>query len=209
MTQAEFTNLSLNSNISSTAIVAIDSSIAKSAKIWNYTQIRENVTIGESTIIGSFVYIDSNVRIGRNCKIQNRAMVYDPAEIQNGVFIGPGAILTNDHNPRAVKVNGEIKLEGDWAKEGVVIEKGASIGAGAICIAPVRIGAWAFVGAGAVVTKSVPAFAIVVGCPAKQIGWVGRHGIRLIKVSEDMYVCPKTKAKYKFLNGSLEELDYK
>lgn len=208
MTNAGITNVSLNSNISSTATVAKDSSIARSVKIWNYAQIRENVTIGDSTIIGSYVYIDSNVRIGSNCKIQNRAMVYDPAEIQNGVFIGPGAIITNDHNPRAVQANGEIKVAGDWTKENVVIEEGASIGAGAICIAPVRIGAWAFVGAGAVVTKNVPAFAVVVGSPAKQIGWVGRFGIRLTKFSEDTYVCPKSNAKYRVLNGLLEEMDY-
>ena len=207
MTKAGTTNSSLNPKISSTATVAADSSVAKSAKIWNYAQIRENVTIGDFTIIGSYVYIDSNVSVGSNCKIQNRAMVYEPAVIHNGVFIGPGAILTNDHNPRAVQANGEIKSSDDWIKEGVVIEEGASIGAGAICIAPVRIGAWALVGAGAVVTRSIPAFAVVVGNPAKQIGWVGRLGIRLLKISDDMYQCPKTNAKYRILNGLLEELD--
>jgi UDP-2-acetamido-3-amino-2,3-dideoxy-glucuronate N-acetyltransferase len=192
---------------SDSATISESASIASSAKIWEYSQIRENVIIGENTIVGSYVYIDSNVQIGRNCKIQNRALLYHPAKIHDGVFIGPGVILTNDHNPRAIQENETLKSEDDWEKEGVVIEKGASVGAGAICIAPVLIGSWALVGAGAVVTKNVPPFAIVLGNPAKQIGWVGRHGFQLLKISEDIYECPKTLVRYKALNGELEELE--
>ena len=114
--------------------------------------------------------------------------------------------MTNDHNPRAIQENEMLKSEGDWAKEGVVIEKGASVGAGAICIAPILIGSWALVGAGAVVTKNVPPYAIVFGNPARQVGWVGKHGYQLLKISEDVYECPKTMIRYKVLNGKLEEL---
>ena len=207
MTKAAGTGEALRAHVSESASVSKSASIAVSAKIWNYAQIRENVVIGENTIIGSYVYVDTNVQIGNNCKIQNRALLYEPAKICDGVFIGPGVILTNDHNPRAVQANEVLKSEDDWAKEGVVIEKGASIGAGAICIAPVQIGSWSLVGAGAVVTKNVPAFAVVIGNPAKQIGWVGKFGIRLIKISEEIYQCPETKAKYMMVNGELDELD--
>ena len=191
--------------INPSASVSGSSSIAATAKIWNFAQIRENVVIGDHTVIGSYVYVDSNVEIGKNCKIQNGALIYDPAKIQDGVFIGPGVILTNDHNPRAVQANESLKSEADWVKEGVVVEFGASVGAGAICIAPIRIGAWALVGAGSVITKSVPAFALVVGNPAKQIGWVGKHGLKLNKISEDTFECPKTLVRYKVVNGLLEE----
>lgn len=192
--------------VSPLASVSGSASIGASAKVWNYSQIRENVVIGNHTIIGSYVYVDSNVQIGDNCKIQNGALLYEPASIQDGVFIGPGVILTNDHNPRAVQINESIKSDIDWVKEGVVIEKGASIGAGAICIAPIRIGSWALVGAGSVLTKSVPAFALVVGNPAKQIGWVGRHGLKLNKISEDIFECPKTMMRYRLVNDLLKEM---
>ena len=192
--------------ISDSAAISPAAIISLSSKIWNYAQIRENAVIGENSIIGSYVYVDANVHIGNNCKIQNRALLYESTKIGDGVFIGPGVILTNDHNPRAVQVNEAIKSEADWVKEGVVIEKGASIGAGAICIAPVRIGAWALVGAGAVVTKNVPAFALVAGIPARQIGWVGRFGTRLNKISEGIYECPETLLRYEVQNNVLYEM---
>ena len=207
MTKVAANGEALNPFMSDSATVSERASIASSAKIWDYSQIRDNVVIGENTIIGSYVYIDSNVHIGSNCKIQNRALLYHPAEIHDGVFIGPGVILTNDHNPRAIQANETLKSQDDWKKEGVVIGKGASVGAGAICIAPVQIGSWALVGAGAVVTRNVPAFAIVLGNPAKQIGWVGKHGLRLLKISEDVYECPETLVRYKVLDGELEELE--
>jgi UDP-2-acetamido-3-amino-2,3-dideoxy-glucuronate N-acetyltransferase len=193
--------------VSFSASVSDAASIAPSAKVWDYSQIREHVVIGENTIIGSYVYVDTNVQIGNNCKIQNRALIYEPARIYDGVFIGPGAILTNDHNPRAVQINGSLKSEVDWEKEGVVIEEGASIGAGAICIAPIRVGSWSLVGAGSVLTKNVPAHALIVGNPGKRIGWVGKHGLKLLQISKDTFECPKTKLRYKVVGDVLEELD--
>jgi UDP-2-acetamido-3-amino-2,3-dideoxy-glucuronate N-acetyltransferase len=178
----------------------------KSVTIWSYVQIREDAEIGDNTIIGSYVYIDSKVRIGKNCKIQNRALLYQPAEIAEGVFIGPGVVLTNDNYPRAINSDGTIKSGTDWKKEGVTISKGASIGAGAICVAPVKIGEWALVGAGAVVTNDVPSFAVVVGNPARIVGWVGREGYPLIEVSKDLFQCPKSLDKYKLLRGVLQRM---
>jgi UDP-3-O-[3-hydroxymyristoyl] glucosamine N-acyltransferase len=132
--------------------ISKDAIISPTARIWDFSQIRENARIGANSIIGSYVYIDVNVLIGDNCKVQNRALIYDPSIIHDGVFIGPGAILTNDKNPRAIQKSGGIKQSSDWEKVGVEVFEGASIGSGAICIAPVKIGKWALVGAGAVVT---------------------------------------------------------
>ena len=201
---------SLNSRvrveISESASVSLHASLGPSVKIWNYSQIREGAAIGENTIIGSHVYIDSRVQIGMNCKIQNGALLYEPSVIEDGVFIGPGVILTNDRNPRATMINGKLKTEENWNKVGVTIEQGASIGAGAVCIAPLRIGSWALVGAGAVVTKDVLPYALVTGNPAQQIGWVGRYGFQLKEISENVYQCPASKEKYLFAQGKLSEL---
>jgi UDP-2-acetamido-3-amino-2,3-dideoxy-glucuronate N-acetyltransferase len=209
MTAISSKDESLSVFVSDSAAISAHTKFASSVKIWNFAQIRENVTIGHNSIIGSYVYIDSNVQIGNNCKIQNRALIYEPAKIEDGVFIGPGAILTNDRNPRSVQANGDLKSINDWTKVGVVIEMGASIGAGAICIAPIHIGSWAMVGAGAVVTKDVPAFAVVVGNPARQIGWVGKNGNLLQNVGENEYRCTETMVRYIVSNGELEELEIK
>lgn len=192
--------------ISSSADVSELSLISTDAIVWNFSQIRENAVIGDNSIIGSYAYIDANVQIGANCKIQNRALIYDPAKIHDGVFIGPGVILTNDKNPRSVSPSGNLKGKTEWEKVGVVIFEGASIGSGAICIAPVIIGKWATVGAGSVVTKDVKNYALVVGNPARQIGWVSPSGVRLAQLSDGMYQCPKTLARFKQVNDELHEI---
>jgi acetyltransferase-like isoleucine patch superfamily enzyme len=169
--------------------------------IWAWSHVRENAEIGDNVIIGERVYIGSRVTIGKKSKIQNGAQIYDPASIEEGVFIGPGVILTNDKYPRAIGVNGEPKLANDWMKVGVKVCRGASIGAGAICVAPVQIGEWAFVTAGSVVVKDVPNFALVAGAPANQIGWVGKSGHRLVSGPNRSYICPQTNEIY-ILNES-------
>jgi len=187
-------------------LISASANIASSAKIWGFTQIRDNVIVGNNTIIGSYVYLDSNVSIGNNCKIQNRALIYDPAKIHDGVFIGPGVILTNDKNPRAISTSGELKSKDDWVKVGVEILEGASIGAGATCIAPVTVGKWALVGAGSVVLKNVKDFALVVGNPARQVGWVGPSGVPLKQISNSIYECPKTLTRFEVVNAELHEI---
>ena len=166
--------------ISDDALVAGDASIGDGTQVWNLVQIRERARIGAECIIGRGAYIGIGVRVGDHCKIQNNALVYDPAVIGDGVFIGPGAILTNDRLPRAISPLGELKRADDWDPVGVMIETGASIGAGAVCVAPVRIGAWAMVAAGSVVVRDVPDHALVAGNPARQIGWIGRDGQRMV-----------------------------
>jgi acetyltransferase-like isoleucine patch superfamily enzyme len=189
-----------NASVSAAAI------LKDGVSVWDFSQVRENAVIGDNSIIGSYAYIDANVRIGTNCKIQNRALIYDPAIIHDGVFIGPGAILTNDKNPRSVSTAGQIKGASDWEKTGVEIFEGASIGAGAICIAPVTIGRWAVVGAGSVVSKDVTDHALVVGNPGRQVGWVGYAGVRLKELSENIFQCPKTLTKFELIKFELHEM---
>jgi acetyltransferase-like isoleucine patch superfamily enzyme len=191
--------------IAQNASVSDAAKLSENASIWDFAQVRENATIGKNTIIGSYAYIDANVQIGNNCKVQNRALIYDPAIIHDGVFIGPGAILTNDKNPRSISSSGEVKSANDWDKVGVEVLQGAAIGSGAICVAPVRIGKWALVGAGAVVTKDVKDYALVVGNPARQIGWVGRAGKQLETVDGQHFKCPILGNEYQVVNGNLVE----
>jgi acetyltransferase-like isoleucine patch superfamily enzyme len=184
-----------------TAIVAESASIGDGAKIWDYARIRENVTLGENVIIGSYVYVGAGITVGRNTKIQNNAQIYEPAVINAGVFIGPGVIFTNDHNPRAVNPDRSQKSASDWQQAGVVVNQGASIGAGSVCVGPVQIGEWAMVGAGSVVIDNVSNYALVVGVPAKQIGWVGKSGVKLIEQSPKTFKCPLSGDLYN-LEGS-------
>jgi UDP-2-acetamido-3-amino-2,3-dideoxy-glucuronate N-acetyltransferase len=189
----------------SSAEVDERATIGSGSHIWNFAQIREGATIGPNSIIGRAAFIDANVNVGADCKIQNNALIYSPAVIADGVFIGPGAILTNDLNPRAISETGALKSAADWKVQRVEVLYGASIGAGAICVAPVIIGSWAMVGAGAVVIKNVPDFALVVGNPAKQIGWVGKSGSKLDKSKdqENKFICPVTKNEYLEESGKL------
>jgi UDP-2-acetamido-3-amino-2,3-dideoxy-glucuronate N-acetyltransferase len=177
--------------------------IGRGTKIWEYSKIRENSVIGSNCNLGRNVYIGPGVRIGDQVKIQNNALIYEPAVIEDAVFIGPGVIFTNDLHPRAINEDRSTKNESDWTKQAVVVRSGASIGAGAICVAPVTIGKWSMVAAGSVVVQEVPNFALIAGIPAKQIGWVGKSGEKLIKEDVHIYSCPKTGNKYKLVNPEL------
>ena len=170
--------------------------VSGTASVWANSHIRSGATVGEECVIGAGVYVGPGVHIGRRSKVQNGAQIYEPASIEIGVFIGPGAILTNDERPRAITELGKLKDSSDWSKVGVKVGQGASVGAGAICVAPVEIGEWAMVGAGAVVVRDVPNFALVVGNPARQIGWVGRSGVRLITLDQRGWECPVTGERF-------------
>ena len=167
--------------------------------IWHLAQVREGAVIGSNCVIGRGAYIGSGVRLGNNCKVQNFALLYEPAVLGNGVFIGPGAILTNDQFPRAVNIDGSIKGDLDWNIVGVEVGDGASIGARAVCVAPVKIGSWSMVAAGAVVTKDVPNFALVMGVPARKSCWVGHAGYPLVNIGGNNFRCPVTNSLYKEL----------
>ena len=153
------------------AIVSEQAIIGIGTKIWVNSQIRENVEIGENCIISKDTYIDHGVKIGNGVKIQNGVSVYSGVIIADNVFIGPNAAFTNDYAPRAFNVN--------WETTGTIVQEGASIGANATIVCGNSIGKYAMVGAGSVVTKSVPDHALVVGNPAKIIGYVCQCGYRL------------------------------
>ncbi|WP_346233436.1 acyltransferase [Parafrigoribacterium mesophilum] len=152
--------------------------------------------VGENCIIGRGAYLGPGVVVGDNCKIQNYALVYEPARLGDGVFVGPAVVFTDDQFPRAVNVDGTLKSGDDWEAVGVTVLEGAPIGACSVCIAPVTIGRWALVGAGTTVVKDVPAFALVVGSPARRVGWVGRAGHPLTEDSPGRWVCPVTHKRY-------------
>ena len=178
------------------ADVSPDAKIGEGSSVWHLAQVREGATLGKNCVIGRGAYIGTDVHLGDNCKVQNYALVYEPAELANGVFIGPAVVLTNDHNPRAINPDGTLKDASDWEPVGVTIGEGAAIGARAVCVAPVTIGPWATVAAGAVVTRDVPAYGLVVGVPARRIGWVGRAGVRLEDLGDGNFKCPKTGSLY-------------
>ena len=180
--------------------------IGSGTTVWHLAQIREGALIGQGCTIARGAYVGPGVRIGNNVKLQNYALVYEPAQLGDGVFIGPAAVLTNDEYPRAVTPDGRLKDADDWSAVGVVVGEGAAIGARAVCVAPVTIGRWATVAAGAVVTRDVPDFALVVGVPARRVGWVGRAGVPLVKDGETHHVCPSTAARYLERDGALVEL---
>ncbi|MCL2247803.1 MAG: N-acetyltransferase [Oscillospiraceae bacterium] len=164
--------------IHATADVSSDASIGAGSKIWNLAQVRENATLGENCIVSKNVYIDTGVIIGDNVKIQNNVNVYNGVTIEDDVFLGPSMTFTNDKNPRAMSPNWEITP--------TLVRRGASIGANATIVCGVTIGEFAMVGAGAVVTRDVPAHTLVVGNPARRIGNVCRCGAR---VADETTVC--------------------
>lgn len=181
--------------------------IGDGSSIWHLAQVREEAVLGQNCIVGRGAYVGTGVIMGDNCKVQNYALVYEPAKLGDGVFIGPAVVLTNDTYPRAINADGTQKSAHDWEPVGVTIERGASIGARATCVAPVTIGAWATVAAGAVVVKDVPAYALVVGVPARRIGWVGEAGMPLIPGDEEgHWVCPSTDARYFEEDGRLNRV---
>lgn len=179
-----------------TAEIDSTACIGQNSKIWSYSQVCKGSQIGENVIVGRNVYIGTGVQIGANCKIQNNALIYEPAILEEGVFVGPGVILTNDTYPRAVNSDGSQKEGTDWNIVGVKIKKGASIGAGTVCIAPLEIGEWALIAAGSIVTISVPSFALFAGVPARRIGWVGKLGLPLASRGGGKFSCPKSGNNY-------------
>jgi UDP-2-acetamido-3-amino-2,3-dideoxy-glucuronate N-acetyltransferase len=173
--------------------------------VWHLAQVREGAQIGADCVIGRGAYIGAGVRLGQRCKVQNHALVYEPAWLDDGVFVGPAAVFTNDRYPRAVTPDGSVKGAGDWEPVGVTVRYGASIGARAVCVAPVTIGSWAVVAAGAVVVKDVPDFALVAGVPARFVRWVGPAGIALTAAGDGRFRCPRTGTRYVQTGKTLRE----
>ncbi|WP_138443658.1 N-acetyltransferase [Sinomonas susongensis] len=194
--------------IDPTAEVEDGAEVGEGTTVWQYAHVRSGAVVGRECVLGRGVYVGPGARIGNRCKIQNYALVYEPAIVEDGAFIGPGVVFTNDLNPRAITPEGALKTADDWDAVGVSVGRGTSIGARAVCVAPVRLGEWATVAAGAVVVRDVPDYALVAGVPARQLGWVGEAGYRLkpdgdAGASEKAWLCPATGLRYVERDGRL------
>jgi len=188
--------------IAPTADVYQRARVAASARIWALAQVREDAVVGENCIIGRGAYIDAGVIVGDNCKIQNHALVYAPAVLEEGVFVGPAVVFTNDTFPRAVKPDLTLKDAHDWEAIGVTVRRGASVGARSVVLGGVEIGEWALIAAGSVVTKDVPAHGLMVGSPARRVGWVGASGVPLL-ADGDHLADPSDGTRYREEDGRL------
>jgi UDP-2-acetamido-3-amino-2,3-dideoxy-glucuronate N-acetyltransferase len=173
--------------------------IGKGTKIWHFCHVMQNTVIGEGCIFGQNVLVANDVKIGNNVKVQNNVAIYTGVECEDDVFLGPSMVFTNVTNPRSAVVR-----RGQYAK--TVVKKGASIGANATIVCGHDIGEYAFIGAGAVVTKNVPAYALMVGNPARQIGWMSQYGHRLEFNAEGLATCPESNQQYKLTNGQVNIL---
>jgi UDP-2-acetamido-3-amino-2,3-dideoxy-glucuronate N-acetyltransferase len=154
-----------------TADVSKDATIGIGTQIWHQAQVREAAVIGKRCILGKGAYVDKGVRIGDHCKLQNGVFVFHGFDLEDGVFLGPGAMLLNDKHPRAINPDGSPKAESDWTASAGLVQYGAAVGGGAVLLPGVRVGRMALVGSGAVVTRDVPERGIVVGNPARLRGF--------------------------------------
>lgn len=181
------------------AIVDTGCTIGNGTKIWHFSHIMSGCTIGEACNIGQNVVISPQVILGRNVKIQNNVSVYTGVCCEDDVFLGPSAVFTNVINPRS-----HVNRRSEYAT--TMVRKGASIGANATIVCGNEIGAFSLIGAGAVVTKPVKAYALVIGNPARQVGWVSEYGHKLEFDHEGKAVCPETGQIYRFENGEVTRI---
>jgi UDP-2-acetamido-3-amino-2,3-dideoxy-glucuronate N-acetyltransferase len=182
-----------------TAIIDEGCSIGEGTKIWHFSHIMPNCVIGQNCNIGQNVVISPEVVLGNNVKVQNNVSIYTGVECEDDVFLGPSMVFTNVVNPRSA-----IVRRGQYSK--TLVRKGASIGANATIVCGHDIGAYAFIGAGAVVTKEVLPYALVVGNPAKQIGWMSEFGHRLDFDDNNIAVCEESEEKYEIKEGRVSKL---
>jgi len=182
-----------------TAVIDTNCEIGGGTKIWHFSHIMSNCKIGEKCNIGQNVVVSPEVVLGKNVKIQNNVSIYTGVICEDDVFLGPSMVFTNVTNPRSAVVR-----RGEY--ETTIVKKGASIGANATIVCGHNIGRFAFIGAGAVVTKEVKDYALVVGNPAKQIGWMSEYGHRLNFDENGIAVCPESNEKYKLSNDIVVKL---
>lgn len=179
-----------------TAVIDSGAKIGAGTKIWHFSHVMPNAILGEACNLGQNVVVSPDVILGKNVKIQNNVSIYTGVTCEDDVFLGPSMVFTNVTNPRSA-----VNRRGSYEKTNV--GKGASIGANATIVCGHDIGKYAFIGAGAVVTKTVPAYALMVGNPARQIGWMSEYGYRLKFDASQTAICPESKQKYKLENDQI------
>jgi UDP-2-acetamido-3-amino-2,3-dideoxy-glucuronate N-acetyltransferase len=182
-----------------TSVIDPGCTIGKGTKIWHFTHIMSNAVIGENCNLGQNVVVSPGVILGKNVKVQNNVSIYTGVICEDDVFLGPSMVFTNIVNPRSA-----IIRKDHYAK--TTVRKGATIGANSTIICGHEIGEYAFIGAGAVVTKDVPRYALIVGNPARHVGWMSEYGHRLDFNDEGIAVCPESKEKYLLQNGTVTKL---
>jgi len=182
-----------------TAIIDEGCEIGEGTKIWHFSHLMPNSKIGENCNIGQNVVISPDVILGKNVKVQNNVSIYSGVICEDDVFLGPSMVFTNVINPRSA-----IVRRGEYLK--TLVKKGASIGANATIVCGNNIGKYAFIGAGAVVTKEVLPYALVVGNPSKQIGWISEYGHRLEFDKNGFATCLESKEKYQLMNNKVEKI---
>ncbi len=182
-----------------TAVIDQGCKIGKGTKIWHFCHIMEGAELGENCNLGQNVMVASGVKLGRNVKVQNNVSIYTGVICEDDVFLGPSMVFTNVINPRS-----GVNRRGQYSE--TIVKKGASIGANATIVCGHNIGEFAFIGAGAVVTKEVKPYALVVGNPARQIGWMSEFGHRLKFAADGFAYCPESGEKYQLLNESVKKV---
>ena len=182
-----------------TASIDEGSLIGEGTKIWHYSHIMSGCEIGDNCNLGQNVVVSPGVKLGNGCKVQNNVSIYTGVICADNVFLGPSMVFTNVMNPRAFVVRKEEYKQ-------TIVGKGASIGANATIVCGNNIGAFAFIGAGAVIINDVPAYAMMVGNPARQIGWMSEYGNKLSFNDEGIAVCPDTTQTYKLENGKCSRI---
>lgn len=182
-----------------TAVIDEGSRIGTGTKVWHFSHIMTNAVIGLNCNLGQNVVVSPGVVLGNNVKVQNNVSIYTGVICEDDVFLGPSCVFTNVNNPRS-----EVNRRGGYLK--TLVKKGATIGANATIICGITLGKYAFIGAGTVVTKNVASYALVVGNPSKQIGWMSSFGERLIFNSEGIASCSASGKKYKLENGLVESI---
>jgi UDP-2-acetamido-3-amino-2,3-dideoxy-glucuronate N-acetyltransferase len=183
----------MSAMIHETAIVDPGAEIGADTRIWHWVHISAGATIGDGCSLGQNVYVGNDVRIGNNVKIQNNVSVYDAVTLEDDVFCGPSMVFTNVYNPRSA-----VSRKAEYRR--TLVREGATLGANSTIVCGITIGRHAFVGAGAVVNRDVPDFALMLGVPARHAGWMSRHGERLEFVGE-FATCPATGEKYVLRDG--------
>jgi UDP-2-acetamido-3-amino-2,3-dideoxy-glucuronate N-acetyltransferase len=183
-----------------TAVIDDNCNIGKGTKIWHFTHVMSGCEIGENCNLGQNVVVSPGVVLGKNVKVQNNVSIYTGVICEDDVFLGPSMVFTNIINPRSAVIRRDQYAE-------TIVEKGATIGANATIVCGNRIGRYSFIGAGAVVTREVRPYALVVGNPARQTGWMSEFGHRLVFDNSGIASCPESGEKYRLENGSVSKIN--